>query len=204
MVEIGYAWHQLSIIFLPLYAISFLASALYLFRVIAAIFSPAARSILKKGFNDRPGFYALLFLSLPVTALFIATTDLQSLKVRQERKIAFQRVHQAGGWETIKRDCRSLTNRWTDSKYFQWFGTKESTNQLPPAIAALNPRRVECYEDTSAHTPIAYIHVVGLPSTDNGWPSYGFLFFFGNEPREDILHRFHHSKLIANSIYEVY
>ena len=94
-----------------------------------------------------------------------------SFQLRRERQIAFERVAAAGGWDLIKRDCCSLTNN--SEGYFLWF-MHSNYSELPPALAALKPLQVWCFEDEKIHAKVARIHVLGISDTDRNEPYFGF------------------------------
>jgi hypothetical protein len=87
------------------------------------------------------GLFALCFL-LP----FILTGYPPNWMERHnQRQQILQRVQSAGGWEALKRDCDSLTEKYKDSPYgFRWFPELD-TNPLPPAIAVLKPKEIVFY-----------------------------------------------------------
>jgi hypothetical protein len=60
-----------------------------------------------------------------------------------ERQQILERIESAGGWTALKRDCEALASEHQDFNY-SWSFT-QNFNGLPPAIAALNPMRVDYY-----------------------------------------------------------
>lgn len=62
---------------------------------------------------------------------------------RGQREEVLQRVHFAGGWDALRRDCRGLADRCEREPDRPRYALKR--NNLPPAIAALKPWRVDYY-----------------------------------------------------------
>lgn len=63
---------------------------------------------------------------------------------RSEQRQVEQLVQSVGGWAAIRRDGQLLAAQYGQS-YFAWHGfDRNATNSLPPALAGLKPRLVEC------------------------------------------------------------
>jgi len=70
------------------------------------------------------------------------------MELRIERLHVWKRVHNAGGWAALQRDCDALATKYKDDSFgIRWYkyGPQTDTNSLPPAIAALNPQMIEFY-----------------------------------------------------------
>lgn len=131
------------------------------------------------------------------------------LKLHKEKRVAFERVLAAGGWEAVKRDCYLLTNQ--PDAYFDWVTRFTNYSALPPAIAALKPIEVRSFKDKNLHVPVVRIHVLGTAGTDSSWPYYGFWIVCsentpGYHPRFEFKARNFKgcSRLITNSVFEIY
>jgi hypothetical protein len=61
-----------------------------------------------------------------------------------ERQQILRRIESAGGWTALKRDCDILASQHQDFNY-TWFEWPSNPNPLPPAIAALQPIRIDYY-----------------------------------------------------------
>jgi hypothetical protein len=61
-----------------------------------------------------------------------------------ERQQILERIESAGGWAALKRDCEALASEHQDYDY-SWEDEPNKVSGLPPAIAALNPMRVDYY-----------------------------------------------------------
>ena len=202
------------IIALPLFVAllaSLLFSLVFLFRIVGAMFS----SQLRREIRSKPFVHFMMFCAIPISVGLVVLIHPTWLKRYEERKTALERVKQAGGWDAIKRDCLLIANRWTNNEEYISF-LKNNTVSLPPAIAALKPYRVRCYNEasrwpvntpqrsTACSTPIVQIHVTGLKSTDNSWPRYNFWVVCGESP-ENYVSKIAgvHVRQITDSVFEV-
>jgi hypothetical protein len=108
---------------------------------------------------------------------------------RQQRKVVYERVQAAGGWNAIRRDCELLASNKTEPFYWHpawphaqvtWLSNGTSmqytTNidygPLPPAVAALHPREITYYPPQSlrqfkdrSDVPVICIRLFGIHST---------------------------------------
>lgn len=162
----------------------------------------------RKQVTRRPVYYFGWFAWIPLTVFLFFIIHPSPLKFRQERRIAFERVEAAGGWNAIKKDCCLLTNQ--PDGYFLWF-MRSNYSGLPPAIAALKPIEVRCFVDEKLHAPIVRIHVLGISDTDRTEPYFGFWIVCAPTPEDynpqfDFGSRSFQGKslLITNSVFEIY
>lgn len=61
-----------------------------------------------------------------------------------ERQLILERIESAGGWAALKRDCEVLGGEHQDHSY-RWPDGQINVNGLPPAIAALQPMRIDYF-----------------------------------------------------------
>ena len=140
-----------------------------------------------------------------------------------QRQQVLERVQAAGGWGALRRDCAALAS--TNTGGFSWSRLGHDTNSLPPAIAALRPRRVDFYPhqvyphgtwwSSATHSDAAVrIFVFGTHNTDgHDQPSLGLDVLCESGVtsytppynwRSDIPLRYWKYRKIADDIYEVY
>src|SRR5512138_3681904 len=95
------------------------------------------------------------------------------LERKTQRQQVLQRVHSAGGWSALGHDCDVLSQQ-TNTDCFFW--TPRSTNPLPPAIAALNPKAVRAgltiNPGTTSEVRVVHVKVFGYGSTDGHQQPY--------------------------------
>jgi hypothetical protein len=130
-----------------------------------------------------------------------------SIERRTQRGELAERVHSAGGWDAVRRDCISFAEQHTNGFLSHWRDTN-----LPPAILALWPLTVEyqpqygcvCMRIFGAHsTPAHSTPYFGLEvetSTNSADYKHGTGYDNGNVIGN------HHSvaEQIAEGIYELY
>ena len=86
-----------------------------------------------------------------------------------QRRVLYERVQSAGGWDALKRDCAKLVDENRDG--LRW--SRGSRDYKPPAaIAALKPKEIVYYPPGSVKgtafdtaVPVVRIRIFGLPST---------------------------------------
>jgi len=104
-----------------------------------------------------------------------------SLERRTEHRLLAERVHSAGGWSSLVRDCERLGQRYKDEGSFLW--ARASTNRLPPGIATLKPMAVTYGRGASWGFPdvaTVQIKVFGLHSTGgHSTPPLGLVVVLG-------------------------
>ena len=185
--------------------VSLVCCCLFLIQVVGALFSEKNR----KELRNKPFAYFLMFWAMPISFGLILLLNPTPLKLHKERKIAFERIQAAGGWDAITRDCLALESQHTnDQEYLWWYGYKTNSEALPPAIAALKPYRVTYYPYDNV--PIIRIHVLGQHSTDGAWPEY-WLWFVCREMPQDYVPKLNYPsewfplniRKMTNSIFEV-
>jgi hypothetical protein len=131
---------------------------------------------------------------------------------RAQRQRLNERIQSAGGWAALQRDCDTLVqqNRTTG---FAW----HQGDELPPALAALNPREVYFYpspnrKDSSAMC-VVHIRVLGVHSTGgHSTPYFGLEVVSGGnadqyrpEPGRGAPGNYHDSyRKVTDRIYEIY
>jgi hypothetical protein len=174
-------------------------------NLLTALFSNESQ----KKISARPVFLFSWLITIPLSVFLFFLIHPSPLKLQKEKRIAFERVQAAGGWEAIKRDCSLLTNQ--SDGYFVWFRRSTNYADLPPAIAALKPFEVRSFTDERLHVPIVRIHVLGLTSTDDAWPHYGFWIICGETPADykpkfdfSAMNFRGYARLITNSVFEIY
>ena len=92
------------------------------------------------------------------------------LERRAQRERVAERVQSAGGWDSLRRNCLTLAERYK-SDPMVWNRYPVFSNTLPAAVAALNPKRVEYYpprfgsDFNDSDFPIIRITVFGAHST---------------------------------------
>jgi hypothetical protein len=194
----------------PLLFVALLVTALWfglmsVLKFTAAIFSRNQDNQIAKSPAHFLGWVALIPLAVILSFVIHPTP----LKFRQERRIAFERVEAAGGWDVIKKDCLLLTNQ--PGGYFVWFRRSTNYSDLPPALAALKPIEVRFFIDEKLHVPIVRIHVLGISDTDRTEPYFGFWIVCAPtsddyKPNFDFGSRSFQGKslLITNSVFEIY
>ena len=153
-------------------------SVVFLYRIIGAAFS----SQLRQKISSKPFVHFLMFCAIPLSIGLVILIHPAWLKRHEERKIAFERVKQAGGWDALKKDCLILAKQQTNYEHGDLIWLRYNTNfpPLPSAIAALKPFQVRC--NPSEPVPVVRIHVVGHHSTDFAWPEYWLWFVCGETP----------------------
>lgn len=62
---------------------------------------------------------------------------------RAQRETVLQRVHSAGGWDVLRRDCHALAEQCKTEPSRQWHSAQRK--DLPQAVASLQPWRVEYF-----------------------------------------------------------
>jgi hypothetical protein len=70
------------------------------------------------------------------------------LERMQQRKIVMQRVQAAGGWETIRKDCKKIVVA-NATNGFEWYKGLKDEPPLPKSLAALNPRQVNLWPEAN-------------------------------------------------------
>lgn len=158
--------------------------------------------------------FLLFHLYWPISDLFERHTQRQQIS---------ERVKSAGGWTVLKQDCVALAN--ANASGFSWWSLGRETNSLPPAIAALHPRRVLFYThqnypngtwwSSANHSDAAVrIFIFGTHSTDgHDQPSLGLDvlcetgvtdYIPPDNWRSDIPLRYWKYRKITDDVYEFY
>jgi len=121
--------------------------------------------------SSRFFFWIAVWLIVPYFLFALLTAWPPDSHVRRDqRKIVIEHVQAAGGWASLQRACDGLVETNRDSG-FQWHGS-HSSNELPPAIAALRPKEVWYYSPKMVRGSIfetdfdvVHIKVFGLHRT---------------------------------------
>jgi|ERR1051326_1738043 hypothetical protein len=147
----------------------FLVGLLFLVRLLCAPFSEKVREQMSR----RPalhwvwggvaffGWY-VWFVLLNVSAWPPAWWER-----RAQRATVVKRVQAAGGWETLRRDCLSFAQTNQIVQWNRWY--TNDAPELPPAIAALHPQRVDYVSPkvlgSRSALPIVRVKIFGMHST---------------------------------------
>lgn len=152
----------------------------------------------KKNLSSSTGRWTLLLVVLGIAVFTLFTPKLTRHSIAGYRKTVLREVQLAGGWDIIRRDCKSLvTNYPPNNAYRLLLGSKkmmvsEFSNNvfareyvtniydpLPSGLATLQPRWIEFRLITNAPT-VVRIKLFGTGKTD--WtPYYGLLVVLGGD-----------------------
>jgi hypothetical protein len=151
-----------------------------------------------------------MFFAIPISIGFVFLINPLPLKIYELRKLARERIGEAGGLDVIKRGCVIVANESSNREEFIWMSDKTNSFQLPPAISALKPFMVlaDAPEISGNFIPTVRIHILGHHSTDNSWPEY-WLWYVGSDISTDSLKQIgQHSRneeirVLTNSVYEL-
>ena len=101
----------------------------------------------------------------------------------RQRQIARARVHAAGGWDVLRKECANLAA--LGKPEFYWSGINMGTRpKLPPGIARLNPLEV-VVRAAPGEPPMARLKLFGLQFADGRTtPYYGLWIVCGPAPED--------------------
>jgi hypothetical protein len=195
-------------IFPPLFVAALVASSWFAVKSVTNLLTALFSNESRKKISARPVFLFSWMVTIPLSVFLFFLVNPSPLKLQKEKRIAFERVQAAGGWEAIKRDCWLLTNQ--PNGYLVWHRRGTNYSDLPPAVAALKPIEVRGFPDEQLHVPVIRIHVLGIADTDSCWPYLGYWIVCGDTPTDykphfDFGARNFKGRVtaIANSVFEI-
>ena len=197
----------------------FIIGLAFLARLLCAAFSEKAAQRIKRhpilhGFWALPGIFSILILLLFFDPMLINIWPPHWLELKRQRETVQQRVQAAGGWDKLRQDCITFANTNQNDPVY-WIRWDTNHVALPPALAAINPFRIEYYSTKLTRTEVSALHIqiFGMHRTGgHDTPYYGLDILREPEPKDfqpqSADPRQHHSLLhyrkIAEGIYEVY
>jgi hypothetical protein len=90
--------------------------------------------------------FCIVFGTIGFAIVCLAGTTIQEKWLETERQQILERVQSAGGWDVLRKDCKTLAEQY-GNKSGDWraYHNTNGLADLPAAIIALQPRRVEFY-----------------------------------------------------------
>lgn len=176
--------------------------------------------------EKKRSFSGLLLILLAFFALFFVLEILNSdsfppawFERSAQRQKVIERVQSAGGWESLQHDCEALVKEHRDGVFFYW--NHWSTNTLPPALAALQPREIRYDLPVLLREPkdepqmsVVQIRVFGLHATGgHSTPHFGLEVVCGSgaegyTPRPSLGgvsgNHYNSYRRVTDRIYEIY
>jgi hypothetical protein len=147
----------------------------------------AFKNFLVVGLVTLAGLLILLGLILPALAKPKRRIPLP-IQREHQRQIVYERIHAAGGWEFLRRECEALfadrrrALHWRPPARYETASgaiTNVDYGPLPSVLASLQPREIWA---VSSDPAVVRIHVFGYQRTGGGVPYYDLYIVCGPAP----------------------